>query len=397
MQGGVVSDFDGEVKDLIVLVHGIDSPIRPRDKALKNVRRALLQQGTLCEALVLESCINEHRTLDGIDVLGERLVLEIRDWLSLYKVERPVRFSIVAHSLGGLISRFALSRLYELNLLGPSQLLRPVSFCAIGTPHLGVRRAPNALGWVLRVAGEFLYGNSATMDHLMLRDSSVLLLQMAREDRFVRPLSLFAHRTVVSAVNFDHQVSHSSAAIELRNAYETRGAIWRYVMSFGDWRWWVGDRGKDEGDRVAGHSGFEGRQRKAVEYWGMSQKKHEEEIEMMTSKESHKEGEEEEGTANKRTTSTYSGHAARMRAVMQGDDEGDAEIEDTNEVVREMEKSLKLLHWRRLDFEINSMFAHDCLVAKPTLPCCQGAPQYGWKIVNKIAKVVALDHEDYNK
>ena len=74
------------------------------------------------------------RTFDGIDVCGERLAEEIKEIVR----ERPSlrSISIVGHSLGGLIARYALGVLYceeTRTMYG----LKPKHFMTIVSPHLG--------------------------------------------------------------------------------------------------------------------------------------------------------------------------------------------------------------------------------------------------------------------
>jgi pimeloyl-ACP methyl ester carboxylesterase len=74
------------------------------------------------------------KTFDGIDVCGDRLAEEIKQVVR----ERPSlrSISIVGHSLGGLIARYALGTLY-CEETGTMYGLRPRHFATIVSPHLG--------------------------------------------------------------------------------------------------------------------------------------------------------------------------------------------------------------------------------------------------------------------
>ena len=192
---------------LIVLVHGIDSPLLIKD-TLSNLRVALLQQASLRDVFVLQSKVNQGRTKDGIEKMATRLVWEIEDACREHNLLKTgVQISFVGHSLGGIISRYAIFLLHEKKLLG--ERFVPVSYVAVASPHLGVRRAETWLGRFQSVAGEFLYGGSQTLDELMLRDhpENPLLVRMASNE-FLNPLSKF-RLTLVSAIAFDHQVGVS--------------------------------------------------------------------------------------------------------------------------------------------------------------------------------------------
>ncbi len=209
--------------------------------------------------LVLTSVANYGRTFEGIDVLGERLVVEIQQAVQREGLRgRTVRFSIVGHSLGGLIARYAIALMAEQGMFadegGP---FVPVSYMSFGTPHLSVLRAETLVGWIQDLVGRALFSGTRTLDQLTLLDCEAryegqpLLTWMARPDgEHCRALARFAHRTAISAVNFDHQVTHSSSSITLKNQFHTSYAYLRYALSFLPWF--------AQQDRLAGYSGFTG-------------------------------------------------------------------------------------------------------------------------------------------
>jgi len=78
------------------------------------------------------------QTYHGIDVCGRRLAAEIRELAA----NNPAlqRLSIIGHSMGGLISRFALGELYSSD--GTFVGLRAAHFISLATPHLGCEGRP---------------------------------------------------------------------------------------------------------------------------------------------------------------------------------------------------------------------------------------------------------------
>ena len=98
---------------LVVLVHGIDSPLLTKD-TLSNLRICLLQQAGLRDCFIFQSRVNQGRTQDGIANLASRLVFEIEECCrenGLPKTE--LRISFIGHSLGGLVCRYAISMMSE--------------------------------------------------------------------------------------------------------------------------------------------------------------------------------------------------------------------------------------------------------------------------------------------
>ncbi|KAF0910394.1 hypothetical protein E2562_001559 [Oryza meyeriana var. granulata] len=104
-------------------------------------------------------CNVAARTFDGVDVMGRRLAEEV---LSVVECRPELRkISFVAHSLGGLIARYAIALLYENATQidsheehekhgtevsnnqpidrGKIAGLEPINFITFATPHLGTR------------------------------------------------------------------------------------------------------------------------------------------------------------------------------------------------------------------------------------------------------------------
>ncbi|KAJ0086884.1 hypothetical protein Patl1_08757 [Pistacia atlantica] len=97
-------------------------------------------------------------TFDGVDVMGDRLAQEV---ISVIKRRPSVqKISFISHSLGGLISRYAIARLYGRDVTselpqgngeyrnngsgdafqnGKIAGLEPINFITSATPHLGSR------------------------------------------------------------------------------------------------------------------------------------------------------------------------------------------------------------------------------------------------------------------
>lgn len=84
--------------------------------------------------LVVSHCNEREKTFDGIDTCGERLAAEIRQVAAAHPGLQ--RISILGHSMGGLISRYAVGRLFDASA-GTVAGLRPSHFVAMATPNLG--------------------------------------------------------------------------------------------------------------------------------------------------------------------------------------------------------------------------------------------------------------------
>ncbi|XP_073316592.1 lipid droplet phospholipase 1-like isoform X1 [Primulina huaijiensis] len=179
-------------------------------------------------------------TLDGVDVMGERLAEEV-----LEVIERKPglkKISFVAHSVGGLVARFAIGKLYRSSKGGSMEQmstneckegskgliadLDPVNFITVATPHLGSRGNKQV---------PFLFGVSAfekvaglvihlifrrTGRHLFLTDDDEgkppLLKRMVEDNgecQFMSALRSFRRRVAYSNVGYDHIVGWRTSSI----------------------------------------------------------------------------------------------------------------------------------------------------------------------------------------
>ncbi|XP_052200443.1 uncharacterized protein LOC127806907 isoform X2 [Diospyros lotus] len=197
-------------------------------------------------------CNSSKLTFDGVDLMGERLAGEVLDVVKRWPEMRKISF--VAHSLGGLVARYAIGRLYELfpivettglsgNFSSKEQLndpiqdpthcfearvagLEPVNFITFATPHLGSRghkqlpflcgvpflerRAPQTAHLIVGRSGK----------HLFLTDHDEgkppLLLRMVNDSddlKFMSALSSFKRRVAYANANYDYVVGWRTSSI----------------------------------------------------------------------------------------------------------------------------------------------------------------------------------------
>ncbi|CAL5005956.1 unnamed protein product [Urochloa decumbens] len=185
-------------------------------------------------------CNSATQTFDGVDLMGERLANEV---LSVVQQRSGVKkISFVAHSLGGLVARYAIGRLYEPNnrnmssagksrdgvenLEGLIAGLEPMNFITFASPHLGSsgnKQLPFLCGlpFLERRASEtahLIVGR--TGKHLFLTDNDdgrrPLLLRMVDDSgdlQFRSALRSFKRRVAYANANFDHMVGWRTSSI----------------------------------------------------------------------------------------------------------------------------------------------------------------------------------------
>ncbi|XP_014493384.1 uncharacterized protein LOC106755695 [Vigna radiata var. radiata] len=195
-------------------------------------------------------CNSSKLTFDGVDTMGERLAEEVlsvvRRWPEVQKI------SFVAHSLGGLVARYAIGRLYDysstLTLVSKDGFseekseyskqcleqsyepkiagLEPMNFITFATPHLGSRGNKQlpflcGLSFLERRASETAHlvaGRSGK--HLFLMDNDdgkrPLLLRMVNDSgdlKFMSALRAFKRRVAYANANYDHMVGWRTSSI----------------------------------------------------------------------------------------------------------------------------------------------------------------------------------------
>nr|XP_010919690.2 putative lipase YOR059C [Elaeis guineensis] len=231
------SDANASAADhLVVMVHGILGSTADWKFAADQFVRLLPDK-----VIVHCSEKNMHQlTLDGVDIMGDRLAEEVLEVIE----RRPEiqKISFIAHSVGGLVARYAIGRLYrpprrrpkedlpddvsDDNSRGTICGLEAMNFITVATPHLGSRGnkqvpflfgvtaiekvASHVIHWIFRRTGK----------HLFLTDNDdgrPPLLQLMVDDwgdlYFISALKAFKRRVAYSNVGYDHIVGWRTSSI----------------------------------------------------------------------------------------------------------------------------------------------------------------------------------------
>ncbi|KAI8540252.1 hypothetical protein RHMOL_Rhmol09G0248400 [Rhododendron molle] len=221
---------------LVVMVHGILGSAADWKFAAEQFVRMLPDK-------VFVHCSERNTaslTLDGVDVMGERLAGEV---LHVIKQKPSLRkISFVAHSLGGLVARYAIGILFKpsgrenaKDVLSKSCVeeakgtiggLEPMNFITVATPHLGSRgnkQVPLFFGVTVLEKAAVRFSHlifKKTGQHLFLADDNggkpPLLKRMVEdcdEFYFMSGLRSFKRRVAYSNVGYDHIVGWRTASI----------------------------------------------------------------------------------------------------------------------------------------------------------------------------------------
>ncbi|KAI0512447.1 hypothetical protein KFK09_013086 [Dendrobium nobile] len=185
-------------------------------------------------------CNSSRLTFDGVDLMGERLADEVLSFVN--ERDGIQKISFVAHSLGGLIARYAIGRLYDPsnrfsppattnqfkedgNWQGTIAGLEAMNFITFASPHLGSRghkQLPLLCGLPFleqraSEAAHLIVGR--TGKHLFLTDDdgrAPLLLRMVEDGediKFMSALRSFKRRVAYANANYDHMVGWRTSSI----------------------------------------------------------------------------------------------------------------------------------------------------------------------------------------
>ncbi|KDO52571.1 lipid droplet phospholipase 1 isoform X2 [Citrus sinensis] len=230
-------DSDSSSADhLVVMVHGILGSSSDWKFGAKQFVKRLPDK-------VFVHCSERNMsklTLDGVDVMGERLAQEVLEVIERKRNLRKISF--VAHSVGGLVARYAIGKLYRPpkiengeessadtsseNSRGTMAGLEAINFITVATPHLGSRgnkQVPFLFGvTAFEKAANFVIHLifRRTGRHLFLNDNDEgrppLLRRMVEdedENYFMSALCAFKRRVAYSNACYDHIVGWRTSSI----------------------------------------------------------------------------------------------------------------------------------------------------------------------------------------
>lgn len=221
-------------KHLVVMANGLFGKASNWDVVIDNLQKVLDTSQTL---LVASDANSLMQTFDGIDSCGDRLAAEVlqkaKEYPSLEKI------SLLGHSMGGLLVRYAAGKLYDPVTCLICGLV-PAHFITLATPHMGCDGEGPAqvpfIGWTggVPVAGHSMQrllqsvakpfvatfmkrtGQQFFM-HDTDEDQQPLLVRMSQDSAengyFLAALNSFVTRTCYANAGGDHLVGWANSSI----------------------------------------------------------------------------------------------------------------------------------------------------------------------------------------
>lgn len=206
---------------LFVLIHGLWGVPQHMGSLEESIRNYIDPKENAI--FLLPSQNSKFKTFDGIEILGYRALLEICQFIRKHnnssdlETKQITKISIIGYSLGGLVSRFVVGKMFT-ECAEYFKGIEPVLFLTVASPHLGIRFFnPSSsifrtfLNPVLTVLGSNALGKSGRELFIANRYSNILV--QLSEGEFIDGLSKFKHRTVVANVKNDRTVAFYTAFI----------------------------------------------------------------------------------------------------------------------------------------------------------------------------------------
>lgn len=205
----------GSGKHLLVFIHGLWGNYKHMNSLNTVFEKTLANHPELVYYAPRQNAM--FKTFDGIEIVGYRTLTEICQFITGYKEGPITKISIVGYSMGGLIARFVIGKMYSEfdKIFGD---IEPQIFMTLATPHLGVEfynpensTSRRILHSLIRSLGSSILGKSGR--EMFITNSKNDILLKLTEDQFLKSLSRFKWRVVIANVKNDRTVAFYTSYI----------------------------------------------------------------------------------------------------------------------------------------------------------------------------------------
>ena len=141
------------------------------------------------------------------------------------------RISFIGYSLGGLINRYVIGKLYAKRFF---DTIQPINFITIATPHLGVRK--RGLQTIERIFNSMVSvltsrsGMQMSLDDVYYQGLPLLVIMSIPTLPFYKALSMFKRRQAFANIRMDRTVPYTTAAFSRQNPYHR----WVPIPGYGE-------------------------------------------------------------------------------------------------------------------------------------------------------------------
>ena len=176
---------------LFVLIHGLWGTSSHMATIEKFIKENLPSSTDDKIATIKPACFRFWKTYDGLELNAKKIIADIFYEIESLKQNNDLevtKISIIGYSLGGLISRYVIGLLNELDFF---EKIEPIFFSTFATPHVGIQFFnDNIFDAVANRLGPYLFGKSG--GQLFIADHDKILVKMADpQEKYMRGLKKF--------------------------------------------------------------------------------------------------------------------------------------------------------------------------------------------------------------
>ncbi|KAJ3271227.1 hypothetical protein HDV01_006960 [Terramyces sp. JEL0728] len=155
-------------------------------------------------------------TYDGIDICGDRVVKDIHTFIETNPIDQ---ISFIGYSLGGLILRYVIGKLYNAGFFSN---VTPMNFVTLATPNLGTSRKQSVFNDIfnsIQTNALVRVGYQFNVRDMYIDGKPLLAVMADPEYDFFKGLALFKRRACFANILGDRSVRYCTASITGTNPY----------------------------------------------------------------------------------------------------------------------------------------------------------------------------------
>lgn len=198
---------------LFVLIHGLWGMSSHMATIEKFIKENLPSSTDDKIATIKPACFRFWKTYDGLELNAKKIIADIFYEIESLKQNNDLevtKISIIGYSLGGLISRYVIGLLNELDFF---EKIEPIFFSTFATPHVGIQFFnDNIFDAVANRLGPYLFGKSG--GQLFIADHDKILVKMADpQEKYMRGLKKFQKHILLANIKNDRTVAFFTSFI----------------------------------------------------------------------------------------------------------------------------------------------------------------------------------------
>lgn len=202
---------EGKRRDhLIVLVHGLWGSAQNMARLESVIHHSLDHSNMANIHTYAPQCFSHFKTYDGVEAIGNYILPDLLQHIENLHSEHDIsitEISFIGYSLGGLVCRYIVGELYELDFF---KSIKPGFFTTFATPHLGVTFYK---GTVMNYLGSIFLGQSGR-DLFLVGDEENIIYKLSDPNlKYYKGLEQFETKISIANAKFDRTVGFYSAFI----------------------------------------------------------------------------------------------------------------------------------------------------------------------------------------